>query len=83
MLVPLSEAKTRLFELVRDAEDEDIVLLRHGRPAAVIVGAARLDALVEELEDVRDRLSVYESREAPEDLRVPLDKAKAELGLTS
>lgn len=81
MLVPLSEAKTRFFELVRDAADEDVVLLRHGRPAAVIVGADRLEGLIEELEDARDRLSVYESREAPADLRIPLEKAVAELGL--
>jgi prevent-host-death family protein len=54
MQVPISEAKARLTDLVRRAEaGEDIVLMRHGRPAARIVPihpavsrATRLAAIV-------------------------------------
>ena len=53
MHVPLSEAKARLTDLVRQAEaGEEVVLTRHGRPAARIVpvtptpsGAARTHLL--------------------------------------
>jgi prevent-host-death family protein len=53
MEVPISEAKARLTDLVRRAEaGEDIVLMRHGRPAARLVPirvavdrAARLAAI--------------------------------------
>lgn len=38
MHVPLSDAKARLTDLVRQAEaGEEVVLTRHGRPAARIV----------------------------------------------
>ena len=79
MMIPLSEAKTKLFELVRNAADEDVVLLRHGRPAAMLIAPERFDALLDEIEDLRDRLSVYEVAEPG--LRVSLDKMNAELGL--
>lgn len=79
--IPLTEAKARLAEVVRQAEEGDVVILRHGRPAAVIVAPDRYEALLEELEDLRDRISVYESEKSSPDLRVPLDKALAELGL--
>jgi antitoxin StbD len=74
-MVPITEAKTRLSELVRDASDEDVLLLRHGRPAAVLVSAERHEALLDEIEDLRDRLSIYER----ERLTVDWEQAKAEL----
>ena len=41
MHVPLSDAKARLTDLVRQAEaGEDVVLTRHGKPAARIVAMA-------------------------------------------
>jgi len=75
-LVPISEAKGRLSELVRDSDAADVLLLRHGRPAAVIVSMRRYEALLEEIEDLRDRLSIHER----EGLTVELDKVLAELG---
>jgi len=81
MIVPVSEAKARLAELVRAAQDEDVVILRHGRPAAVIVGVDRLEAIIEELEEARDRVAHDEARNTPDDMFVPLDKVKAEFGL--
>lgn len=81
MLVPLSEAKARLHELANAAADEEVVLLRHGRPVAVLVGHDAYQQLLDEIEDLRDQLSVVESERAPSDMRVPLAKARAELGL--
>lgn len=75
--IPISEAKPRLAEIVRDSDDEDVLLLRHGRPAAVVVSARRWDALNEEIEDLRDRLSIHER----DGVTVDFDKVVAELGL--
>jgi antitoxin StbD len=80
-LVPLTEAKNRLHEIVRQAEDDNIVILRHGRPVAVVVSPAALEALLEELEDLKDRCSVLESRLESSDMRVPWEKVEVELGL--
>lgn len=79
-LVPLTEAKGRLAALVRACEEGEIVILRHGRPAAILVSPAQYESLLEEIEDLRDRISVYESEASSPDLRVPLNKALAELG---
>jgi len=36
--VPLSEAKDDLSHLLREAETQDIVITRHGKPAGVLIG---------------------------------------------
>ena len=41
--VALHEVKDRLSEYLRLAEEEEIVILRHGRPAGVLVGFASED----------------------------------------
>ena len=76
-LIPITEAKGRLAEVVRDSDSEDVLLMRHGRPAAVVMSTRRHDALLEELEDLRDRLSVHER----DGLTMDFDKLAAELGV--
>ncbi|WP_368834160.1 type II toxin-antitoxin system prevent-host-death family antitoxin [Mycobacterium intracellulare] len=58
--VPIGEAQARLSELVRQSADDDVVLVDDSGPAAVVMSADRYDALLEDLEDLRDRLSVHE-----------------------
>ena len=36
--IPLSEAKDDLSHLLRQAEKQEIVITRHGKPAAVLIG---------------------------------------------
>ena len=36
--VPLSEVKDDLSRFLREAEKQDIVITRHGRPAGVLIG---------------------------------------------
>jgi prevent-host-death family protein len=76
-MVPISKAKAILSELIRQAADEDVILMNHSTPAAVLVSAERYDDLLEELEDLRDRLSVHERT----GVTVSADKLMAELGL--
>lgn len=64
-----------LFELVRHAADEDVVLMNHSTPAAVLVAADRYDALLEEIEDLKDRLSVHERT----GVTISADKLRAKL----
>ncbi len=75
--IPISEAKGKLAELVRDSDEDDVLLMRHGRPAAVLMSVRRHEALLEEIEDLKDRLSIHER----EGLTMSVDKVKAELGL--
>jgi len=41
--VKLSEVKDRFSEYLRMAEDEEIIVTRHGKPAGVLVGFATED----------------------------------------
>ncbi|MDZ4854111.1 MAG: type II toxin-antitoxin system Phd/YefM family antitoxin [Nitrospirota bacterium] len=41
--VPLSEIKDDLSRFLREAEKEDIVVTRHGKPAGLLVGFASED----------------------------------------
>ena len=50
-LVAISKARARLSELVRRSADEDVVLMNHSTPAAVIVSADRYESLLDELEE--------------------------------
>ena len=36
--VPLSEVKDDLSRFLREAETQDVVITRHGRPAGVLIG---------------------------------------------
>lgn len=77
MMIAISKAKAKLSELVRQAADENVVLMNHSTPAAVIIGVQRHEAMLEEMEDLRDRLSVYERT----GVTIDADKLWAELGL--
>lgn len=81
ILVPLSEAKVRLHELVRELAEREVVLLRHGRPVGVMIGFAVYRSLLERLEELEDRLAVFEAREEGADARAAWAKVKAEAGL--
>ena len=62
-LVPITEARARMNEIVTDVLPErDVILLRHGRPVGVIVAPARFEALIERIENLEDELSVVGAR---------------------
>ena len=77
-LIPVSEAKARLTELVKSSKDDDVVLLRYGRPAAVLMSTDRYAALMDRLEDLEDSLAIADA--AGEETE-PAAGAFARLGL--
>jgi len=82
-LVPLSEAKVHFHELVRHLPEAPALLLRHGRPVAVMLDHSAYSELLSRVDDLEDRLAVYESREETPDSRTSWDKLKAEAGLVA
>lgn len=81
-MVSVSEAKVRLHELVGKSDARPLVVLRHSRPAAVVLSYNRWVGLLREVEDLRDRLALLKSKGSPPDMRLSADKVRAELGLT-
>lgn len=80
-MVPVSDAKIRLHELVGSAADHPILLLRRSRPEAVIVSYERWMDLRREIEDLKDRLALHHAKQTPVDMRLTHAKLQAELGL--
>jgi prevent-host-death family protein len=78
-MVPISEARAQLSALIKQATEHDIVLVNHGRPAAILMSPEHYQALLDELDDLQDRLAVHENADAP---AVPFGHLLAELDLT-
>lgn len=55
--MPLREAKARLSEAVNVSQGTYVLIMRHGRPAAVLIGVEELDAL-----EVAQRFSEFSVR---------------------
>jgi prevent-host-death family protein len=84
--VPLSEVKDDLSRYVQLAAREEIVVTRHGRPAAVLIGFADDDDWFDyQLEnDPRFVARMESARRSLEAGRgIPIEKVRAELGLES
>jgi prevent-host-death family protein len=69
--VPITEAKTYLFELVRNvqANDEVVVITRGGLPAAVIMSASRWESLLEMLDILSDEKGMASLRQSIQQAR--------------
>lgn len=86
-IVPFTEARARLTELLDDVETrhEHVVITRKGRPAAIVVSTEEWEALEETIEILQDEELLAALRESEEDVRAgrlfSLDEVKRELGL--
>ena len=80
-LVSLSDMRTGLFKVIRTLSDRPVLLLRHSKPVAALLDYDRYVELLDRIEDLEDRVAVYESREEGSDLKVPWEKVKADAGL--
>lgn len=86
-IVPLTEARARLSELLDELErqHEHVVITRNGRPAAVLVPAEEQEALEETLEILQDEEILAALRESEDDVTAgrlkTLDEVRRELGL--
>jgi antitoxin YefM len=86
-IVPFTEARARLTELLDDVEarHEHLVITRNGRPAAVVVSTDEWEAIEETLEVLQDEQTLADLRESEEDVKAgrlfSLDDVRRELGL--
>lgn len=86
-IIPLSEARARLSELLDELEErhEHVVITRNGRPVAVLVPSSEYEAMEETLEILHDDELMAALRESQKDVKAgrlhSLDDVKSELGL--
>jgi antitoxin YefM len=64
--LPLSEVKTRLPELIAgvDERDDEVIVTKNGRPAAIIVNIREYESLRETLEVLSDPEMMKQIRES-------------------
>ena len=74
--MPLAEVKAHLSEVVDEVarEGAKTTITRHGKPAAVIVGVAQYDSLLETLEVLSDHSLVEELLAARLEQALPMTK---------
>jgi antitoxin YefM len=65
-VLPLSEVKTRLPELVSgvDEREEEIVVTKNGRPAAMLINVQEYERLKETLEVLSDKALMKQIRKS-------------------
>lgn len=80
-IVPVTEAKTRLHELIDRVGTRPVLLMRRSRPAGVLTSFESWQEVRRQIEDLKDQLAVLRSMAAPTDLRLSQDKMLAELGI--
>jgi len=78
-VMSVSDARSRLPQVIESAKTEEVVLERHGRRAAVVVSPERYDELIEALEDGHD-IAASDAALAEEGPNIPWEAAKADLG---
>ncbi|MCY3561394.1 MAG: type II toxin-antitoxin system Phd/YefM family antitoxin [bacterium] len=69
-MTPLTEARNRLSEIVDEVAEagSDVVISRHGRPVAVVIGYEDYESLVETLNILADEATMDAIEEAERDL---------------
>lgn len=57
-VVPISEVRANLGALLDEAREREVYVLRHGRPAGVLLSVDAYERLLDRLEDAEDSLAV-------------------------
>ena len=81
-LLPISDLRQQQNEVLKRLQEAPVVLTQRGRAAAVMVNPAQWNALMEELEDLRDTLCGVEAMEEyleNTDDVITLEELKADL----
>ena len=76
--IALSEVKDDLSKYLREAEDEEIIITRHGKPAGILIGVASEDDWFDyQLEnDPRFLQRIERARQVQEDTQKPPPKRR-------
>lgn len=69
--IPITEAKTRLLDLVRDlqAEDDIVAITKNGVPAAVLLSVERFEGLLETIDILSDEKAMTSLRRSLREAR--------------
>lgn len=75
--INVNEAKDHFAEVIRATVDDDVILLDEDRPIAVVMSVERHEALLDELDDLRDTVDIM--RSDPDEEAIPLEQVISDL----
>lgn len=78
--VSVTEARSSLPALVQQAQQDAVILDKHGEPVAVLISPQAYEAMLEALEDADD-VAAFDVAMAEEGPNVPWEQVKIDLGL--
>lgn len=78
-MVPVTEAREKMKDILGMLEDSTVTLVRHSRPAAIMLSPERYYELLDAIEHLENQCSVLHAQLHPEEAD-SWEKAKAELG---
>ena len=69
--IPITEAKNRLLDLVRDLQTKDdiVAITKNGVPAAVLLGVERFEGLLETIDILSDKRAMTSLRRSLREAR--------------
>ena len=79
--INVTDARSRLPEVIETAQGEAVFLERRGALQAVVVSPARYERMLAALEDAED-IAAFDESLAEEGDNIPWDQVKADLGWT-
>ncbi len=62
LMIGVTEARTRLRELVEEVAERPVLILRRNHPVAAMVSPDRLERLYDRIEDLEDEVALLRSR---------------------
>ena len=83
--VAITDARGRLASIIDEARVEPVYLTRRNRPVAAVIDADQLEHLLEDAEELADIRAVdaaWEETEQLDEVPVPWDEVKRDLGLS-
>jgi prevent-host-death family protein len=83
--VAISEARGKLASIIDEARSEPVYLTRRNRPVAAVIDSEQLERLLEDAEELADIRAVdaaWEETGNLDEVAVPWEDVKRDLGLT-
>lgn len=77
--ISVSDARSRLPEVIRQSRDQAVFLERRGKLEAVVVSPEQYELMMEALEDAED-VAAFDEAMAEEGDNIPWAQVKADLG---
>lgn len=68
-IVPISEARATLGDLLDEAREHEVYIVKHGRPAGVILSVDAYEAALARIEDLEDENAVLRHQLNPTDVQ--------------